>query len=86
MALISRWIMSTATRLASDPRVREKAMDVFDKEVRPRATDAWGKTKPRLAATRDEVAEIARKTDARKNPGAFAAAVKKRYLDGNRDD
>lgn len=84
MALISRWFISAATRLASDPRVRTKAAEVFEKEVKPRAAETWRKTKPKLEATRDELTQMARESDAVKNPGAFAARVKKRYID--RDD
>ncbi|WP_421726353.1 hypothetical protein [Bauldia sp.] len=83
MAIISRLFVSAAARLARDPRVREKATEVFHTQVKPRAAETWQKTKPKLEATRDELADMARKTDARNNPGAFAAAVKKRYLDRN---
>lgn len=81
MALISRWIVSTATRLASDPQVRAKAADLYKQEVKPRAAETWRQARPKLEATRDELADMARETDARRNPGAFAAAVRKRYLD-----
>lgn len=83
MAIISRWIISTATRLSTDPRVRAKAAEVFEKEVKPRAAETWRKTRPKLEATRDELTQMARDTDARKNPGAFAAKLKKRYIDGD---
>ncbi|MCP4383378.1 MAG: hypothetical protein GY798_18490 [Hyphomicrobiales bacterium] len=82
MAMMSRWILSAATRLVKDPRVRDKAAEIYQSEVKPRAAETWQKTRPKLEATRDELAEMAKKTDARKNPGAFAAAVKKRYIDG----
>ena len=82
MAIMSRWILSAAARLAQDPRVRDKAAEIYEREVKPRAAETWEKTRPKLEATRDELAAMARETDARKNPGAFAAAVKKRYVDG----
>ncbi len=81
MAIIGRWFITAATRLTSDPRVRAKAAEVFEKEVRPRAAETWRKTKPKLVATRDELRQMARDTNAAKNPGAFAARVKKRYID-----
>ncbi|MCB1496103.1 MAG: hypothetical protein KDJ86_09985 [Bauldia sp.] len=81
MAIISRWFISTATRLANDPRIRERAADVFEKEVKPRAAESWRKAKPKLEATRDELRQMARETDAARNPGAFAARVKKRFID-----
>lgn len=82
MALIGRWIISTATRLASDPRVREKAAKVYQKEVKPRAAETWRKAKPKLQAASDDLRTIARETDVRNNPGAFAARVKRRFFDG----
>jgi hypothetical protein len=83
MAFFNRWVMTTARRLASDPRVREKAVEIFHKEVQPRAAETWQKTKPKVVAAARDVREIARKTDARNNPGAFAALLKRRFIDGN---
>jgi len=84
MAILNRWIVTTARRLASDPRVREKAAEVFEKEVKPRAAETWQKTKPKVVAAAKDVRDIARKTDARNNPGAFAALLKRRFIDGKR--
>lgn len=84
MAFIGRFIVSAASRLVSDPRVREKAADVLENEVKPRAAEAWQKARPKLEATRDELRDIARKTEAHKNPRAFAAEIKKRYIDRDR--
>jgi hypothetical protein len=81
MAIISRWFISAATRLSTDPRVRAKAAELFETEVKPRAAETWQKTRPKIEATRDELKQMARDTDARNNPGAFAAALRKRYLD-----
>ena len=84
MAIFNRWVITAARRLASDPRAREKAAEIFHKEVKPRAADAWQKTKPKVAAAARDVRDIARKTDARNNPGAFAALLKRRFIDGKR--
>lgn len=80
MAIISRFI-SLATRLSADPRVRAKAADVYEKEVKPRAAETWRQAKPKLQAAGKDLRDIARETDARNNPGAFAARVKKRFID-----
>ena len=40
MAIFPRLLLHAARRLASDPRVRAKAAEVFDKEVKPRAETA----------------------------------------------
>lgn len=81
MALIGRLLINAARRLGSDPQVRAKAAEVFDKEVKPRAAETWRKTRPKLEAARGDLAKIARETDARNNPGRFAAKVKKRFID-----
>jgi hypothetical protein len=81
---IARWFITAATRLTSDPRVRAKAVEVFEKDVRPRAAETWRRTRPKLEAARDELKQMARETDARNNPGAFAARVKKRFIDRDR--
>jgi hypothetical protein len=84
MALISRWFISTATRLTRDPRVRAKAAELFHKEVKPRAAETWRKTRPKLQAAGKDLRDIARETDARNNPGLFAAKLKKRFIDRGR--
>ena len=43
-------------KAAADPRVRAKAADVYEREVKPRAKAAWAEAKPRLEAARDDAA------------------------------
>jgi hypothetical protein len=81
MAIFNSWFVTAARRLASDPRVREKAAEVYEKEVKPRAANAWRQARPKLEAAGKDLRDIARETDARNNPGAFAARVKKRFID-----
>ena len=81
MAILRRLLVHAATKLASDPRVRAKAAEVMEHEVKPRAEAAWQRTRPKLEAARDDLKEIARETDPRENPRAFAAKVKERFLD-----
>lgn len=84
MAIFNRWVITAARRLASDPRAREKAAEILNKEVKPRAAETWQKAKPKVVAAARDVRDIARKTDARNNPGAFAALLKRRFIDGKR--
>ncbi len=81
MRLLTQLLWRAAKRIASDPRVRAKATEVFEREVKPRAEAAWRQTKPRLDAAKTELEDIARETDFRENPGKFAAEVKRRFLD-----
>jgi hypothetical protein len=78
MTILRRMLFQAARRLGSDPRVRAKAQETFETEVKPRAQAAWRRTKPKLDAARDELRDIAREADPRQNPRAFAAKVKER--------
>ncbi len=81
MVILGQFLVRAASRLARDPRVRAKAAEVLERDIKPMAEEAWRKTKPKLEAARDEVRSIAKETDPRRNPGAFAAKVKKRIID-----
>jgi hypothetical protein len=80
---IGRWFITAATRLTRDPRVRAKAVELFHTEVKPRAAETWRQAKPKLEAAGKDLRDIARETDARNNPGLFAAKLKKRFIDGS---
>ncbi len=80
MVVLRRLLVDAVARLASDPRVRAKAADVLEHEVKPRAAAAWRRTKPRLEAARDELRDIAAETDPRENPRAFATKLTKRMF------
>ena len=67
-------------------RVRAKAAEVLEHEIMPRVAATWDETKPKIAAARDELRDIARETNPRQNPGAFAAKVKRRFVDRKDDN
>ena len=73
MTILRHLLITSARRLASDPRLREKAAKVFAGEV-----------KPKLEAARDELEEIAEEVDPRDDPLAFARRLKERFLDINK--
>ncbi len=73
MTILRRLLITSARRLAADPRVREKATEVFADEV-----------KPKLEAARDELADLVQEVDPRDDPRAFARRLKQRFLDINR--
>ncbi len=84
MAILARLLFHAAARLTSDPRIRAKAADILEHEVKPRATAAWRQTRPKLEAARDELRDIAEETDPRENPRVFAVKVKEWFLDRGR--
>ncbi len=81
MAIFPRLLIHAARRLASDPRVRAKAAEVIEKEVKPRAEAAWRRTKPKIDAAKAELSDIAAETDPRENPRKFARKVKERFFE-----
>ncbi len=90
------WLLRLVGSIASDPDVQDKAVELFDKEVKPRAKEVRAKAgetfekevKPRvkevskkLDAAKADIQQIARETDPRKNPRKFASRMKQRFLD-----
>ena len=86
MPIFRRLLVEAARRAAADPRVRAKAAEVIQTEVKPRAEAAWRNAKPKLAAAKAELQDIAREVDPRDDPRAFAAKVKQRFLKPERRD
>ena len=86
MALTHRLLLQAARRAAGDPRVQAKVADIYQNEVKPRARAVWRETKPRLAAAKQDLKDIARETDPRDDPKGFAIKFKRRFVDGARDD
>ncbi|MFQ5618291.1 MAG: hypothetical protein ACE5FR_04895 [Rhodospirillales bacterium] len=92
MPLLRRLLWNAARHLALDPRARAKAAEVIEKEVKPRARAAWRQARPKVAAAKAEMdaakadlKDIAAETDPRKDPRQFAARVKRRFLDRERN-
>ena len=79
MTLWRRMLLRAAVRAASDPRLQAKAREVFDKEVRPRAENAWRRAEPQLDAARSDLLDAAKAADPRRDPGRFAGEVIKRW-------
>ncbi|MHA1564825.1 MAG: hypothetical protein ACTSX7_05880 [Alphaproteobacteria bacterium] len=76
--MMRRFIWRAAARLATDPKVRAKAGELFERELKPRAKALSRRMEPALRAVRDDVGEAARKADPLKNPKEFAAQLKDR--------
>ncbi len=76
--MIRGLIWRAAARLAADPRVRTKAADLLEHEVKPRAKALGRRVEPVVRAVRDDVGEAAREADPLKDPARFAAGLKER--------
>jgi len=73
MILLRRLLFAAAKRAALDPRVQAKAVELYQREVKPRA-----------ARARAELREIAEEADPREDPRAFARKLKERFVDDRR--
>ena len=86
MALIHRLLFHAAQRFVTDPRVREKAAELIETEVKPRVRDTWQQVKPRIDAAKSDLAQIASEADPRVKPKEFAVRVKQRLFRRKRSD
>ncbi len=84
MMPLRRLLFNAARKAAADPRIRAKAAEVFEREVKPRAKAAWAETRPKLEAARDDVKEAAAKVDPRDDPAGFAGELKRRLAEKRR--
>ena len=82
MLFLRTLLWRAARHFVADPRVRAKAAEVYQREVKPRAQAVGRTARGRLAAGRDELRDIAGEIDPREDPGAFLAKVKSRFIDG----
>ncbi len=81
MTILRRVLFHAVKRIVSDERVRAKARDVLESEVKPRAEAAWRQARPKLDAVKAELHDIAREADPRESPRKFAAKLKQRIVD-----
>ncbi len=48
MRFLTSLVRQAVQRAANDPRVQEKAKDVYEHQIKPRAKQAWDKAKPEV--------------------------------------
>ncbi len=86
MMILRRALGLAVRRIAADPRVRAKAAEVVESELKPRIKEAVERARPRLEAARDELREIAREADPRRDPAGFARKLGKRVRQIAKDE
>lgn len=75
MPLLRNLLVSAARRIASNPEVQARAVDTYEKSV-----------KPRISAAREELQDLARENDPLKDPGGFARRIRDRVREVNKRD
>ena len=78
MPRLSRLLVAVARRLAANPEVQAKVAEVVEKNIKPRAQQAWQKNKPRIEAKAAELNEQIRKNATRENFDKLADKVRDR--------
>lgn len=73
MPLLRRLLFSAARRIAADPKVQQKAADVYQRDV-----------SPRISAARDELRELTGEVNPLDDPRGFARRVRERIREVNR--
>ena len=81
MTILHRLFFQAVAKAVANPRVRAKAAEVVEREVKPRAQAAWRETKPKLESARDELRDIAAEADPRRDPKGFARRLRDRLRD-----
>jgi hypothetical protein len=82
MSFLRSLLYQAGRRIASDPRVREKAKQAFEEEVKPRAKQAAAKAKPRYETAREDIKRMADEPENRENRAKFAGRATRRFIDG----
>ncbi len=78
MPLLRRALLMAAQRLAADPRVQQKAVEVLETKVVPRAQAAWREVEPRVQSVRNDLRDAAQTVNIRKDPVGFATEAANR--------
>ena len=83
--IIRQLVMAGVKRALQDPRVRAKAADVAQKEVKPRVEAAARIGREQLASARQDWRQASQEVDPREKPAEFAGRlvgrVKRRLID-----
>lgn len=82
--MLRRVLIEAARRLAGDPRVRAKAADLVDRDLKPSVRSAAARARPTLDAARNDIREATRASDPKTDPVGFAKQLKKRFIDDPR--
>ena len=84
--LMRKLLFDAARKAAANPKIRAKAADIFQGEIKPRAAAAWAETKPKLSAARDDFKKAAATVDPREDPAGFAGELRRRLVHKRRTD
>ena len=76
MPFLKRLVGELARKAAKDPRVRDAAQKVFEKEIKPRAESAWKKAKPEVEAAWQRAKPEVESAWEKAKPGVEAAKKK----------
>ena len=74
-------LFNIAKRIATDPRVQEKASSTFEQDVKPVLKNVADRAKSNIKFAAGEIKETARQSSPLEEPGNFLQKVRERLLD-----
>ena len=80
MLILRNLLFQAVRKVASDPRVQQKAAAAYDEEVKPRVESAGRFAKDNIDFARGELREIAAETNPLENPGGFFRKARQRLF------
>lgn len=81
MVILRNLLFQAMRKIASDPRVQQKAAAAYDQEVKPRVKGAGRFAKDNIDFARRELTDIAGETSPFENPGGFLRKARQRLFD-----
>ena len=79
MPIIRQLLVAGVRRALEDPRVRAKAAEVADREVKPRVQAAARAGREQLASAKRDWCEASQEVDPREKPAEFAGRLVGRF-------
>ena len=80
MVILRNLLFRAVRKIASDPRVQQKAAAAYDQEVKPRVESAGRFAKNNIDFARGELRDIAAETSPLENPGGFIRKARRRLF------
>ncbi len=78
-------LFNIAKRIATDPRVQEKASSTFEQDVKPVLKSVAERAKSNIKFAAGEIKETARQSNPLEEPGDFLQKVREKLLDPEKE-
>ena len=79
-------LFNIAKRIATDPRVQQKAASTYEKQIKPVVSDVAERAKRNMDFAAGEIQETIKETQPLKEPGHFIQKVREKLFDAQEGD